>query len=443
MFRRMLAALLALMLLIPAFAWAETGVSGALYLLVSRSEEGIDTPVGSAVVFADQSTLLTSVWALGSREGLLAVGEGGEFTITQLVRPTENSELLLLTLDRPTPAKPLLLGHSQGQLSVLGHTVQGETLVSPAAHVTAAAVRTQETVLYSAASPLLPGSVLLNETGDLAGLTLSAYGEGVNRYFALTSTALLEEFTAAQAAEAAASGNWITDFAISYKDGLVAVDWSASQLSCEGKGCTFTLYYADAQNPYYSYLPVSGGTSAQLPLVPGRTYRVWLEHLHSEEANPAALTSAPHQVLPVPQLPPFALYDYRDSDIYLASAPAQDADALVNTYLPPMENITAQSLSAPDSAFFLQVFSTYAVEENIEANLLVTLTTPEQYCILYPAAFIFDTSLQHNDVWNADITRLFTDYAAFSPTGGLASGTYTLRYYLDGALANEYSFTLE
>ena len=56
---------------------------------------------------------------------------------------------------------------------------------------------------------------------------------------------------------------------------------------------------------------------------------------------------------------------------------------------------------------------------------------------------MFEPSLQARDEWNVEIYSMLDDYLAYNDTGAFAPGEYTLCYYLDGALANQLSWTLE
>lgn len=439
MLKRLLLLLLALMLLVPA-AQADVPGSDALYLLIARDDQGNETPVGSAVLYQSPSTLLTTVWAAQTSGELYAAGQGGTVRITGAHRPHEQSELVLLQLETPSPATPLNLSTQSSELTVLGH--QGSQAVSGLiAYPSYGYYGELPAAVFTAPAPLMPGSVLLNSYGELAGITMATHLEGINRYVALTSEEILTEFTSAGAKTDGVT--WLEGFTVTPGIGQVTVDWAAALPECPEEDCVISLFFADASNPYFSYLTPEEGTSFDLCLTPGRTYDVWVQHAHGEIAITAQRPQEYAVTATVGETEPFALFDYQDHEIYLGSVSLAEAEAALTQKVPPMESITKDALTDPDTAIFLQVSSSYTIEETSEAGLLLTLFTPEGYAFDHLGLFIFDTTLQNEDVWNVDITGLFADYTAFSPSGEMLSGDYALRYYLDGALANEILWTLE
>lgn len=439
MLKRFLLLLLALMLLLPA-AQADTPGGDALYLLVDRNAQGVETPVGTAVLFQDQSTLLTTMWAARATGELLAVGEGGTLGIASGKCPHEQSELVLLQLDTPSPAAPLTLSTRSSELTVLGH--QGDQAVSGLiAYPTYGYYADMPAAIFTAPAPLLPGSVLVNAYGELAGITLATHLDGLNRYVALTSEEILAELSAIIAQPKGIT--WLEGFTVTPGPGELLVDWAAVLPECPEEDCVISLFFADESNPYFSYMTPEEEGSIALSLTPGRTYTVWVQHAHGELSLSAPRPQGSAVTATVGETTPFALYDYQDHEIYLGAVPLSEAEAALTQKVPPMESITRDSLTDPDAALFMQVSSTYTIDEETEADLLVVLYTPEGYAFDYLGLFIFAPSMQNSDVWNVDISGLFADYTAFSPTGGMQSGDYALRYYLDGALANEILWTLE
>lgn len=441
MLQRILTLLMA-MLLLAAPAYAEGTGSDALYLLVSRDAEGVETPLGSAVLFMDQTTLLTTVWAAQASGELYAVGAGGTLAIAQGTKPSAESELALLTLETASPAAPLTLGAVSPALTTLGFASSGDALVQPAAYLSYMPYGDIYTLLYTAPAALLPGCVLLDPSGGLAAITTATYVEGVNRYVAITADDINAEISAGEASTPEGV-SWLTGFTVMPGAGSFTVDWSACDLTCDQEDCVIGLFFADTENPYFSFLTAEEEGSTQLCVTPGRTYSVWVQHGHGEISTAVQRPAEAAVTVTVPEAVPFDQYQYQDSEIYLGSVPASEAEAALTTKVAPMEAVTAATLSDPDMAIFLQAASSYTISETAEADLLVVLATPEGYTFDYLGLFIFDITLQDNDVWNVDVSPLFDDYLAFNETGMMASGDYTLSYYLDGALANQISWTLE
>lgn len=430
MLKRFLSLLIALLLL-AACAQAET--TDALYLLVDRNAEGVDTPLGSAVLYQDASTLLTSIWALTQLQGdLYAVGADGTYAVADAVG--EDKELVTLALETPSSAKPLQPGSTGTTLYVLGHNAARQPVEGQAQHLTTMPYDYDATaMLFTAPDSLLSGSALVDEAGQLFGITLGAYGEGVNRHVALplTETGMIAQEV-----------SWLEGFTVTAKAGYLRVDWSDCDHTCDKGNCVTGVFYADTQNPYYSYF-IEEETSVDIMVAPGRSYQVWVQHAHGDIVKNVERPAEAAVLATTPAAEAFDRYGYKDSSIYLASVPLAEEEDYINKHIPPMEAVTAEALADTESAIFMQVVSSYAVEEMQLSDLYLVLTTPEDYAIGYAAEFVFEPSLQDRDEWNVEIYSMLDDYLAYNDTGAFAPGEYTLCYYLDGALANQLKWVLE
>lgn len=428
MFKRVLMLLLAMLLLASA-ACAEP--ADALYLLVDGEQ-----PLGTAVLFKDQNTLLTTLWTLlgAPWEDLRAVGAGGSLPVAEW-NGTLNADLVELTLEEASPATPLAISEGAQTVYVLGHDLQKQSVHAEAAYLSVIPYEETARVMYTAPAALLPGSVLLDEQGALCGVTLSAYGESVNRYVAMSATEIMPMESNDTA--------FLRGFTVTPGVGEFTVDWSACDLSCEREDCVISLFFADSMNPFYSYMDQLEGTGTVVPVMPGRSYEVWMQHAHQQIDHSIPCPEEAVVTVEIAPAEPFALFEYQDAEIYLSAAPMKGVANYYNTYLPPVETIDAQILSDPEKAIFLQVSSSYTVEKSEEAILLVTLTTPEGYVLDYLGGFTFDVSLQEKDNWNVEISTLLDDYLDLSNTGEFSAGEYTVSYYLDGALGNRFTWVME
>lgn len=424
--KKVIILLLALLLAFPALGESE---SSALYLLVQRTSTGEMQPVGSAVLYQDKTTLLTAA-PITQAEGLYAQGEGGIFGIAAM-KPTDDG-LSLLTLEVSSPATPLAANPEGSPALALGHDTEGKACSSTLEYMTIMPYGSSYALVYTAQQAMLPGSVLLDDSGAICGVTLATYGEGINRYVAATDQML----TSVQY-----DVSWLTGLTADYAQGLLTVDWSACDMTCEQDDCVITLFVTDIQNPYFTYYIIEEENQVELLLPPGRSYRLWLQHAHGE-AQPGMTFPENRSILaelPMPNA--FCLYDYQTAAMYLSAVPVGRADEADNTYLPPMEEVTAQTLLDQENTVFLQVRSTYAVDQQEDALLIASLTTPEGYCFYLEGQFLFLPELQQQDDWNVNITDLLNAYLAYC--GKLSSGDYTLSYYLDGSIGAQYCFTLE
>lgn len=419
--KKILVLLLALLLAYPALAEE----ASPFYLLTAAD----GTPVGTAVLCQDASTLLAAAHLTGQGE-LLAQGSGGPMAVTQV--RTLGSSLALLTLDTPSPAAPLALNLEATPALAFGYDEKGQACISTLEQRSIIPYGDDFALTFTAQQAMLPGSILVDENGCLCGLCVASYGEGINRYVGIAGQMLAPiQYNAA----------WVTDFTATPGSGSVTVDWSACDMQCSREDCVMSVFAEDIQNPYFSYYAAKESTSASLLLAPGRTYRLWLQHAHGEPQPNMSLPGGSAQLVKLPSPERFTLYGFKTQDMHLSAVPAREAAEAENTYQPPMASISAAALLDPDSTIFMQVRSTYQVEEEQSAMLLASLVTPEGCCFTMEGLFLFEPTLQQQDDWNLNITNLLD--ACVSYCGQLAAGEYTLSFYLDGALGAEVTFTLE
>ena len=148
-------------------------------------------PVGSAVLFGSENTLLTTI-PVPSTEGLYVLS--GEEKVPAEIFPDQDQLLSLVLTETALPGTPMELGQvSLTGLEASGFLPDGAITQSECLHV---AYLTQPAGLtLSADALLLPGAVLTNGDGELCGLIAASLGEGVGRYFALSSAEIYARLT--------------------------------------------------------------------------------------------------------------------------------------------------------------------------------------------------------------------------------------------------------
>lgn len=429
-----LCALTVMMLSLPAGA-AELPT---LYRLMTRTENGAQTCVATAVALVDGATLTTADAAL--RAGNVTVVADGETLEATQPAPSDRTGLATLTLAE-SAAEEIAPGEATGGMRYLGALADGSLASGEATAIQRATWRGQEALLLSAREGLCPGAVLLNAQGDAAAMIVAGYGEGVGRYVALP---LLSG--------AAEQSTWLTDVALRSQGGYLTVDWSGSAAQFD-ENSAVAVYFFNENNLYYFYdsLPASAG-EMKLPLVPGEAYRVWALHHHGEASYSSLPTDAPNVTLAAEAPRVFNKFGYQDEALYLAALPVytlpEDEDKLAEnasgsmTVLPRAERVTAEELAAGEKALYLQARSKYRAKKEQEALLVWTLTTPEGFVLWESDGFIFLPELDGTDDWSVDLTEMLQSYAAVVE-GAPAAGRYTVAYYLDGAKAGEIAFTVE
>ena len=434
----LLCAVLMAAVCLPALAQQELS---PVYTLMSVDAAGT-APVGTAVLVENASTLLTTVWAAQAQGMLMAVGSGGALAITEIRQPDPGSPLLLLTLAQPSPAQPAEIGAADGTLTIRGVTAESMLFSAPARNLTVTPLDGASCLLYTGIGGTLPGAVLMNDRGEIAGMAVATYTEGIHRYVAYTAEKIeaVLGHEAAKTAPAADGPVWLTGMKATTGQGMMTVDWS-DIIPAENEGeSAFTLFWMDNANRYFACAPVAWSEgSAEVSVLPGHTYLMWLQQSLTGEADTAAEFPSEALSVKVPEAPPFTAMDFADAASYLACMDA-DVDPETLDSLPPMEDITAPRLRDEGLRLYLQATNTYQTECEKEALLTVALTAPDGSCYWDIGGYLFLPELGENDSWFMELTALFRDCEDFT---GLAPGAYTLVYYLDGQLGGEVAFTLE
>ncbi len=435
----LLCAVLMAVMTLPALAQQELS---PIYTLMDADAEGGMTPLGTAVLIEDASTLLTTIWAVRPVGQLMAVGSGGALAVTEIRQPDVNSPLLRLTLERPSPAVPAELGTAKGPLTIRGVTAEGAVFSAPARHLTTTPLDGATCLLYTGIGGTLPGAVLTDERGGIAGMTVATYTEGVHRFVAYTAEKIgaVLRGEKAQMAPASEGLSWLTGFTAAVDKGMMTVDWSQAVPAEGAANSVFTLFWIDSANGYFTYAPIEWAEgSAEVSVLPGHTYLMWLQQSMTGEADTEAAFPRAGLVAEAPATAPFTALDFTDAASCLAcmdaSAPPEPFDLL-----PPMENVTAARLRDEGLRLYLQVTNTYQTQEQREALLTVALTAPDGSCYWDTDGYVFLPELGENDSWFMEVTALFRDCEDFT---GLGPGSYALTYYLDGQLGGEVAFVLE
>ncbi len=442
MIRKMLCALVCALLL-PLFpALAQEAELPPVFRLLDVQEDGSESLMGSAVLFGDSETLLTTVWALGHSGEIRVIGPDGTYSLTSAVTPLEESELALLTLDRPCEAaQPLQLfssGTAADMALVLGITRDGQLYSAPQEKAPSARYGDKDAGLVAASSALAPGAVVLDEAGMLSGLVVAAWGEKPGHFAALTRNAIAQEFVAAGLV-ARAQDNWLDAISLQYEAGFLTVDWS--QEASITQDSQMHVYLIDEQNHFYSWYLTDGvNGSIDLPVAPGRRYGVWVQHSQTDERDWDSAPMAPSGRIAIPEAQPLTAHHFRSLSCVLASHPA-DQTPEVSTVLPAMEEITAQTLADESLRLYLQATDSYEVAEEIEAPLLIALVAPDGQCFSLISGYIYMPELNTGDHWNAEVTELVRCVPQMC--GDYLPGEYTLSYYIGGELAGTAAFTLE
>lgn len=438
--KKMLALLLAALLTLAALpVLAEEDGDLPLFLIYASDESGDSRLMGCAVLYDNAATLLTVLSVVPSDQSVHAVYNGDVYDVVQGARLSADSPLVLLTLDRAADATPCTFSASIVASVLEGVTPTGLRYSAPAGQLSTTVYHSEDAMLVSARETLLPGAVLTDGAGSLAGVVVSAWGEAENRYLALTG----ETLSAALTSLGAENGEgFVGGFDMTWDAGLLTVDWSACEAPEGFEESSVIAYLADEANPYFSYYtPESDAQQLSMPLVPGRSYNVWVRFVRPEDELSVNLPWNLTQHFDVPDADFYAEYDFTNEN-YLACAPADQT--LVGTEkLEPLDPVTEDALMDEHIRLYQQVINSYDVDEEMEATMMFTLETPEGYMFSSNNGFLFSPDFEANDVWNGEVTDLFSDYLQFNGTGAFAPGEYKLGYTLNEYWGGVFTFTLE
>lgn len=443
MMKKILAFLCLLCLLAGAMPAGAEELS-PVYVLMSITPAGEQTPLGTAVLLGDSSTLVTTQWAAMAPSGLYAVGSGGTLAIARVSVPASGSDLVTLTLREPSPAQPVQLGEADDALTCLGLR-RGETEPDScsADMLTLAVYEQSACMLYTGLEGMLPGALLFNGQGQLVGLTMAAYGEGLNRYVAYPADVLQARLSGEGPADSAPvqeQVRWLTGFEAAAERGEMTVRWDHLDAPEQPEGSAVYLLWQDMGNDFISYGTVDWAEGyATFACVPGRSYWVWLQQSLTGEVDVSALSADNAAAVDVAPAEPFTGYGFHDEIMYLTSVPV-DQEYGDTEQIPPLGDFTVAGLAAEGFCCYLQAVDVYEVAEEQTATLVIALQAPDGSVYTELAGYIFMPDLNGSDTWHADITEMVQDCINYC---GSLPGEYTLSYYLDGQLAASFTFTLE
>lgn len=443
-----LLALLICLAMLPAFpAMAGERAQISLFRLTVTDENGQETEIGSAIPALDGQCLFTNA-IIDDAEAVKAYGPDGVAYQPQFVTE-RGSGIAMLVLDQAAGCKvPALSKNSAYRSRLVGVTRHGLTYDMPAISVVDTVYQGMPAVLVSAKEPLRPGAVLVDDQGDLIGMTVAEWGEGEARYVALTGDVMMDELLTSMLVEPekvenpkiAGRTSWLLDAYLIYWDGMLAVDWSDSEIDGLNSRSVMTVYVECASNNYYVYYTADPSDGVMfVDVAPGYEYRVWVNHSYGMP-DLARLAEYALEV----KIPEAGNYGYHGftNECYLAWAPAEDTPD-VSEKLPALEPITAEALEDAGRKLYLQAMNTYAIDEELETSLTLVLQSPEGYVFHSLSGYIFMPDIQDEDVWNAEVTPLFKRYLTYSDTSSFAPGEYTLSYLISGEWAGSVTFTLE
>lgn len=400
-------------------------IDAALYQIVLRTDAG-DKLLGSGVLFMDASAILTAEGCC--KEGALyAVGLDGEYAV-ESVTPV-GSGTALLTLASPASVPPLTLAPAEAQSLpfIFGTNADGERGTMPLYKARADMRDGLYSLLFASEEGLLPGAFLTDEQGRVTALITNQQMEGLGSYAGLGADALGLLLSTEEKVDTG-----FVDCTFAWEDGELTVSWT-DKAHTEG---VYVVTLVTEENQYYTtYVADITERSLAVTPPPGHTYGIQVQRAASE----AEALEPDWDVLRDYTLPllPFPAYGMQ-AECAILSLPAGsetiDDDSTLTAF-------TAANLTDPARDIYLRADCSYTIPTLHTANLTLELIAPD-------GQFFFDEQIIDLDPADAAADSLYfslntvLDSCVEFSGGALQAGDHTLRFFLDGCIGGEYTFTV-
>lgn len=425
--KRMMILLLALLLLaLPVHGEENVGekLSGALYRIVLRTEEG-DMTLGSGVLFVQKDLLLTAEYCC--QDGTLyAIGRDGEFPVVYGEK-AHGGGVAVLQIAGQAAGEPLLLaGYESSVLPWLfGATPEGTLTSKLLKGALESKYRELDALVLRSVEGLLPGAVVVDTYGDIVAMVTGQQAEGLGMYTALDPDGVLASMNAGvDRIFPPAQAKW--------ENAALILTWEDEERT-DGQ---YAVIVSSDENEYYTWFDAAS-TECELEIVlaPGHQYDWQLQWVPAggnvePDWNRMQSVSAPAGA--------FTAYDYQQS-CCLATGPRGSDDA---HDLSPMKSITAAAICNEETDVYLQVECSYKVDEWVTLPMSVELIAPDGQFFFSTYNYNFAPDGVNGDSYALPVQELF-DYCRQYAGGTLPLGDYVIRYAFDGQIAGEYPFTLE
>lgn len=437
MFKRIIILTLCLLMAVmaqPAQAADSANPGDALYLLVERIG-GKDVVLGTGVLFRQQDQILTTSNACSSSSALTAIGMDGVHRVASITQLTSTG-VALLTLEKPSSQTPLQLApdSSSPRSLLLGST--------PSATPHASVVTSSRLTMYLAQPALqvftrdllLPGAILVDDLGRLAGLSMANLAEGQYASAVLLAAGLEAALQAKPMTQQLARDNWLSPVLTLEKGNLLA-DWSGDM---RDSGVYIMFVMGLTNNYYTAYVYEATSAKGEVPLAPGHDYAVMVQWAPDKDQQTTEGMWTRAQRISVPATA-FTDYAFTDS-CWLCSAPA-GAESPAEPEKTRVATLTRAELANPTQAYFLQIVNTYQVTQSVSLPMTVSITAPGGSFYFEEYGYVFDPALQDRDAFAMEVTALLKECASLAGDAAPA-GEYTLSYSIGGQVAGTYTFTV-
>ena len=280
------------------------------------------------------------------------------------------------------------------------------------------------------------GAAVLNERGELAGLVIAGYAQGTNRVLALPADEIARAMTEAGTVlkNLYSWGDPLEGYRVTAEKNLVTIDWSAVTLPEKAEGEQLYLVVADVGNDYLNFYPAEEtDRTIRMVLAPGRIY---LSGILACSGSPSEIPEH-YEVTVIPEAQRLEEYGFTPTLTAVAEMPE---DAKEDQAPVPVTEVTEELLRSGRAWFYSA--SRYEVAERIpDKTLLVTLSDPSGNVYRYESSWVYDPEYMNDDVWYVSLAGMGLTYSL--DQNGYPRGEYRMAYYVDGDLADAFTFELK
>ena len=295
-------------------------------------------------------------------------------------------------------------------------------------------------LLLTLTDPAPAGSPVLTSDGSLAGIVTAEWAQGENRVLALPVEGLAEDMSevAGLLRGLPEWGSAPQGLTVTAEKNLVTVSWKDMTLPEAPEGSDVYMVLVDTGNDYLTSFPVKDveGSTVTLLLTPGRFYIVGPV---VSQGRPDSVPESYASIF-LPRAEKLTEYKFRPVLTAIAELPGSiPKEGAVPVPVVP-EEVTEALLRSGKAYFYSH--STYEVTEEIDGkSLLVTLTDPNGNNYRYESGWLYSPEYMQEDIWYLSLKDM--GLTAGLNENGYPAGIYRVAFYVEGDLADEFSFELK
>lgn len=447
--------LIVLLLLVCAFALAENAEKDTAVTEASAQELTADlfevwnddgesaAWVGNAIPIAE-GILIAPLSVLDVPVEQLAVSDGKFAWDAKAAVPDGQNQFAMIFYDTDAVRSRLgdwaLLPQGESRAShdliVLYGDRMGSRIIRGVTDAEQIMNRGQRCYLLTLTDPAPVGSPVLTSDGMLAGIVVAQWAEGGNRVVALPAEGIVASVSGV-AGLMTSLPEWSEPprgLELTAEKNLVTVDWSGMELPEKKDGEQVYIVVLDTGNKYLTWFPAEAGErKTAMLLTPGRFYIIGpLVTAGIPDTAPSAYASV--------YIPKAGKVTENSFTPVLTAIAEMPEGGLKEGEKPvPVTEVTEALLRSGRACFYSH--SSYEVTETKpQLSLLVTLTDPQGNNYRYESAWVYGPEYMDADIWYIPLKDMGLTEGL--DKNGYPKGVYEVAYYIEGELADSFTFEL-